>query len=104
MNIDSIKWGNEQQTHMIVNAMIHVPWPCHTWHRDAIDDWMLNNQIDSYQMPIVSVDDRRRQAYNDRGVTMEVLVEALWENNPVRIAELEAIRQSVKIDIPREIV
>lgn len=44
----------------------------------------------------------RRMEYNKRGATIEALVIAMFENDVTEIQRLQAIRESVKLDIPKD--
>lgn len=54
----------------------------------------------------VTTDDLRRQEYINRGCRTDDMIVALWEmiveNRPAAAAALQAIRQHVKQDIPKE--
>ncbi len=52
------------------------------------------------QASIAYIDERKKE-FNARGATIENLVIAMWENDQDEIDCLEAIRQSVKTDIPK---
>jgi len=40
MEIQSAKWVRSDQTYILVNETMFVPWPCDTWHREVIEAWM----------------------------------------------------------------
>ena len=40
MTIETAQWANQQQTAVLINGTISVPWPCQTWHREAIEAWL----------------------------------------------------------------
>lgn len=56
-------------------------------------------EFEPYEKPVPYAE-RRRNAYNGRGATIEALVIALFEKDAAEIARLEAIRQQVKQEIP----
>jgi len=46
-------------------------------------------------------ENQRREEYSKEGVTIAAMVVALWENDPVVIAEIETKRQAVKLRVPK---
>jgi hypothetical protein len=53
MEINSIKYANPGATTLTVTTsegQMSVPWPCRTWHREPIQDWLdAGNRITPYQ-------------------------------------------------------
>lgn len=50
MNIERIQYQNDEQTALRVTTtdgkQLTVPWPCRTWHNEAIQEWLaLGNVI-----------------------------------------------------------
>jgi len=40
MNITTIKYSDDSRTFLTINGTLTVPWPCPTWHREAIQEWL----------------------------------------------------------------
>jgi hypothetical protein len=40
MKIQTIRYANPEQSTLIVNDTMSVPWPCHTWHNEMIQEWL----------------------------------------------------------------
>lgn len=40
MEITTAQWGNPEKTSIIVNGLVHIPWPCQTWHRTVVQAWL----------------------------------------------------------------
>jgi hypothetical protein len=89
MQIISAKWGNAAQTVLLVTADIGdegphrtlaVQWPCETWHRAVVQDWIAaGGQIAAADPPPAPVDfsdvDNVEKAIKALG-----LVVAQWAN------------------------
>lgn len=107
MIIESVIWGNSEQTKVIVNGVINVPWPCFTYHRKAIEKWLEGSEIGAYQPPVLTVSERRQKAYNDSGATVQEMTVALWEmiveDRPQKANGIEVLRQQVKQQFPKEV-
>lgn len=52
MNIQSAKYANQEQTILAVSSdgtLLSVPWPCQTWHNQAVQEWLdAGNIIQPY--------------------------------------------------------
>lgn len=57
MQITSITYGNEEQTVLQVETSdqgtMSVPWPCETWHKEPIQEWIDDgNSISAWVDPV----------------------------------------------------
>lgn len=53
MKIDGVRTANSKSTALIIataEGEMRVPWPCRTWHREVIQDWLdAGNPIEPYR-------------------------------------------------------
>lgn len=57
MQITSVTYANEEETMLTVvtsdMGTLHVPWPCETWHKEPIDEWIaVPNTIAAWTDPV----------------------------------------------------
>lgn len=65
MNISTIRYANAEQTSIIVNEELIVPWPCATWHNETIQEWLnVPNTIDPFQN-LTEIKDAKKQEINE---------------------------------------
>ena len=64
MIITSVKYGNKEQTSLLVNGEMNVPWPCETWHAEFIQAWLDEpNTIDPYRS-LQEIKDAKKEEIN----------------------------------------
>jgi hypothetical protein len=51
ITIETAQW-NKRRDGIIVNGVLHIPWPCMTWHRASIEAWLAaGNSIAEQPVP-----------------------------------------------------
>ena len=66
-----------------------------------LSDDEVDLKIKRQNEDLTPVDEKRSSEYDKRGATIKAMTVALWENNVSEIQRIEAIRQSVKSEIPK---
>lgn len=52
MKITSIQYINATKTGLLLNGTLSVPWPCNTWHKELVQNWLdEGGVIDPFQTP-----------------------------------------------------
>lgn len=84
MDITSVTYANPEQTSLTVDTVdegaMTVPWPCQTWHREEIEDWLgEGGVIGAYTAPpppAEQVRDDEFKALPDRQAVLDKLQNA----------------------------
>ena len=107
MTIETAQWANQQQTAVLINGTISVPWPCQTWHREAIEARLAAGNVINEPQPspyhalvdgawvldrdaAAAVMWERIKEHRDRLKSGGVLVDGYWfhSDDPSRIQQL----------------
>lgn len=87
MQIQSITYSNSEGTVLSVvttDGRISVPWPCRTWHREYVQEWLdKGGVIGDYVAPPIDTS----PTLEERVAELETLVKG--QQIPQRVTELE---------------